>query len=247
VLYQPIASVADGKIVALEALVRWDHPTRGLLGPMEFIPFAEETDLIFSLGRWVLREACATMARWRREVPGAENAYITVNLSVHQLSDSTLLQTITEALADAGLPPEGLLLEVTESLLMSESDETVDALNGIHAMGVGLAIDDFGTGESSLARLKRFPVKVLKIDKSFVDGLGILQTDEAIVAAIVQLSKALGLVVLAEGVETPIQLERVRALGCDLYQGFLMSRPISADRVDFAKQAETTPQTDLPA
>ena len=246
VLYQPIASVTDGKIVALEALVRWNHPTRGLLGPMEFIPFAEETDLIFSLGRWVLREACATMARWRREVPGAENAYITVNLSVHQLSDTTLLQTIAEALTDSGLPPEGLLLEVTESLLMSESDETVDALNGIHAMGVGLAIDDFGTGESSLARLKRFPVKVLKIDKSFVDGLGILQTDEAIVAAIVQLSKALGLVVLAEGVETPIQLERVRALGCDLYQGFLMSRPISADHVDFAKQAETTPQTDLP-
>ena len=215
--YQPIASVANGKIVALEALVRWNHPTRGLLGPMEFIPFAEETDLIFSLGRWVLREACTTMARWRNEVPGAEDAYITVNLSVHQLSDATLLDSIAEALADSGLPPEALVLEVTESLLMSETAETVDALSGIHAMGVGLAIDDFGTGESSLARLKRFPVKVLKIDKSFVDGLGILETDEAIVAAIVQLSKALGLVVLAEGVETPAQLEpggrpRVRPL-----------------------------------
>jgi diguanylate cyclase (GGDEF)-like protein/PAS domain S-box-containing protein len=245
--YQPIASVANGKIVALEALVRWNHPTRGLLGPMEFIPFAEETDLIFSLGRWVLREACDTMARWRAEVSGAEDAYITVNLSVHQLSDSSLLETIAAALADSGLPAEALVLEVTESLLMSETSETVDALNGIHAMGVGLAIDDFGTGESSLARLKRFPVKVLKIDKSFVDGLGILETDEAIVTAIVQLSKALGLVVLAEGVETPIQLERVAALGCDLYQGYLMSRPVSADRIDFSKQAETTPQTDLPA
>jgi diguanylate cyclase (GGDEF)-like protein/PAS domain S-box-containing protein len=245
--YQPIASVADGNIVALEALVRWNHPTRGLLGPMEFIPFAEETDLIFSLGRWVLREACTTMARWRNEVPGAQDAYITVNLSVHQLSDSTLLDSIAGALADSGLPPEALVLEVTESLLMSETEETVDALNGIHAMGVGLAIDDFGTGESSLTRLKRFPVKVLKIDKSFVDGLGILETDEAIVAAIVQLSKALGLVVLAEGVETPAQLERVAALGCDLYQGYLMSRPISADHVDFTKKAETTPQTDLPA
>ncbi|MGA2838098.1 MAG: EAL domain-containing protein [Acidimicrobiales bacterium] len=245
--YQPIASVANGKIVALEALVRWNHPARGLLGPMEFIPFAEETDLIFSLGRWVLREACHTMARWRNEVPGAEDVYITVNLSVHQLSDATLLDSIAEALADSGLPPEALVLEVTESLLMSETSETVEALSGIHAMGVGLAIDDFGTGESSLARLKRFPVKVLKIDKSFVDGLGILETDEAIVAAIVQLSKALGLVVLAEGVETPAQLERVAALGCDLYQGYLMSRPISADRVDFNKQAESTPQTDLPA
>ena len=114
-------------------------------------------------------------------------------------------------------------------------------------MGIGLAIDDFGTGESSLARLKRFPVKLLKIDKSFIDGLGILETDEAIVAAIVQLSKALNLVVVAEGVETPVQLERVAALGCDLYQGYLMSRPVSADRIDFAKEAETTSQTDLPA
>ena len=244
--YQPIASVSTGQIVALEALVRWNHPTRGLLGPMEFIPFAEESDLIFSLGRWVLREACLTMARWRREVPGAADAYITVNLSVHQLSDSSLLDSIAQALADSGLPAEALVLEVTESLLMSETSETVDALSGIHAMGVGLAIDDFGTGESSLARLKRFPVKLLKIDKSFVDGLGILETDEAIVTAIVQLSKALDLVVLAEGVETPVQLERVTALGCDLYQGYLMSRPVTADRVDFTKQAETTSQSDLP-
>jgi hypothetical protein len=166
---------------------------------------------------------------------------------VHQLSDPNLLTTIAEALADSGLPPAALVLEVTESLLMSETAETVAALNGIHEMGVGLAIDDFGTGESSLARLKRFPVKVLKIDKSFVDGLGILDTDEAIVAAIVQLSKALGLTVLAEGVETPSQLERVADLGCDLYQGYLMSRPIGADHVDFLKKVESTPQTDLPA
>jgi len=245
--YQPIASVTTGKIVALEALVRWNHPTKGLLGPMEFIPFAEETDLIFSLGRWVLREACFTMARWRAEVSGAEDAYITVNLSVHQLSDASLLTTIAEALSDSGLPAEGLVLEVTESLLMSETAETVDALNGIEDMGVGLAIDDFGTGESSLTRLKKFKVRILKIDKSFVDGLGILDTDEAIVAAIVQLSKALKLTVLAEGVETPAQLEKVAELECDLYQGYLMSRPVSAEQVDFAKQAETTSQTDLPA
>ncbi len=245
--YQPIASVIDDRIVAMEALVRWHHPSRGLLGPMEFIPFAEETDLIFSLGRWVLREACHTMARWRRELAGAEDAYITVNLSVHQLSDTNLLDSIAAALSDSGLPPEALVLEVTESMLMSETPETIAALSGIHEMGVGLAIDDFGTGESSLARLKRFPVKILKIDKSFVDGLGILDTDEAIVAAIVQLSKALGLVVLAEGVETPVQLERVAALGCDLYQGYLMSRPTRADHVDFNKRSESTTQTDLPA
>jgi diguanylate cyclase (GGDEF)-like protein/PAS domain S-box-containing protein len=235
--YQPIASVSDDRIVAMEALVRWHHPSRGLLGPMEFIPFAEETDLIFSLGRWVLRESCQTMARWRKELPGAENAYVTVNLSAHQLSDADLLDTIASALADSGLPPEALVMEVTESMLMSDTSASIAMLGGIHEMGVGLAIDDFGTGYSSLAQLKRFPVKILKIDKSFVDGLGTFENDEAIVAAIVQLSKALGLVVLAEGVETPIQLQRVAELGCDLYQGYLMSRPTRADRVDFKKHA----------
>ncbi len=236
--YQPIASVRDDRIVAMEALVRWHHPSRGLLGPMEFIPFAEETDLIFKLGRWVLREACQTMAYWRRDLPGAENAYITVNLSAHQLSDPELLDTIAEALTDSGLPPEALVMEVTESMLMSDTSASIAMLGGIHEMGVGLAIDDFGTGYSSLAQLKRFPVKIVKIDKSFIDGLGTFENDEAIVAAIVQLSKALGLVVLAEGVETPMQLQRVTELGCDLYQGYLMSRPTRADKVDFKQQPQ---------
>jgi EAL domain-containing protein (putative c-di-GMP-specific phosphodiesterase class I) len=213
---------------------------------MEFIPFAEETDLIFSLGRWVLRESCRTMARWRNELPGAENAYITVNLSAHQLSDADLLDTIASALEDSGLPPEALVMEVTESMLMSDTSASIAMLGGIHEMGVGLAIDDFGTGYSSLAQLKRFPVKILKIDKSFVDGLGTFENDEAIVAAIVQLSKALGLVVLAEGVETPIQLQRVADLGCDLYQGYLMSRPTRADRVDFRKHAALEVAAEVP-
>ena len=243
--YQPIASVKGDRIVAMEALVRWHHPSRGLLGPMEFIPFAEETDLIFSLGRWVLREACQTMARWRKELPGAEDAYITVNLSAHQLSDTQLLDTIALALADSGLPPEALVMEVTESMLMSDTSAAIAMLGGIHEMGVGLAIDDFGTGYSSLAQLKRFPVKILKIDKSFVDGLGTFENDEAIVAAIVQLSKALGLIVLAEGVETPKQLQRVTELGCDLYQGYLMSRPTRAESVDFNKQITWTESTEL--
>jgi diguanylate cyclase (GGDEF)-like protein/PAS domain S-box-containing protein len=242
--YQPIASVGTDRIVAMEALVRWHHPSRGLLGPMEFIPFAEETDLIFSLGRWVLREACQTMATWRKELPGAEDAYITVNLSAHQLSDPELLDTISSALSDSGLPAEALVMEVTESMLMSDTSASIAMLGGIHEMGVGLAIDDFGTGYSSLAQLKRFPVKILKIDKSFVDGLGTFENDEAIVAAIVQLSKALGLVVLAEGVETPIQLQRVTELGCDLYQGYLMSRPTRADRVDFNKHVSVETQAE---
>jgi EAL domain-containing protein (putative c-di-GMP-specific phosphodiesterase class I) len=241
--YQPIASVRDDRIVAMEALVRWHHPSRGLLGPMEFIPFAEETDLIFSLGRWVLREACQTMATWRRELAGAQDAYITVNLSAHQLGDPDLLDTISSALNDSGLPPEALVMEVTESMLMSDTSATIAMLGGIHEMGVGLAIDDFGTGYSSLAQLKRFPVKILKIDKSFVDGLGTFENDEAIVAAIVQLSKALGLVVLAEGVETELQLKRVTELGCDLYQGYLMSRPTRADRVDFNKHLSVSTES----
>jgi diguanylate cyclase (GGDEF)-like protein/PAS domain S-box-containing protein len=242
--YQPIASVLDDRIVAMEALVRWHHPTRGLLGPMEFIPFAEETDLIFKLGRLVLREACRTMAKWRAELPGAEDAYITVNLSAHQLSDTELLDTIAAALADSGLPPEALVMEVTESMLMSDTSAAIAMLGGIHEMGVGLAIDDFGTGYSSLAQLKRFPVKILKIDKSFVDGLGTFDNDEAIVAAIVQLSKALGLVVLAEGVETPVQLARVAELGCDLYQGYLMSRPTQAESVAFKKKSSAAIQAE---
>ncbi len=251
--YQPIATVDGDRIVAMEALVRWHHPSRGLLGPMEFIPFAEETDLIFALGRWVLREACQTMAKWRQSLAGAEDAYITVNLSAHQLSDPELLGTIASALADSGLPPEALVMEVTESMLMSDTSASIAMLGGIHEMGVGLAIDDFGTGYSSLSQLKRFPVKILKIDKSFIDGLGTFDNDEAIVAAIVQLSKALGLVVLAEGVETPIQLQRIAELGCDLYQGYLMSRPTRADRVDFRRQvssdegSETSPPAPVEA
>ena len=239
--YQPIASVRDSRIVAMEALVRWHHPSRGLLGPMEFIPFAEETDLIFKLGRWVLREACQTMAYWRAELPGAQDSYITVNLSAHQLSDPELLDSIAKALTDSGLPPEALVMEVTESMLMSDTSASIAMLSGIHEMGVGLAIDDFGTGYSSLAQLKRFPVKIVKIDKSFVDGLGTFENDEAIVAAIVQLSKALGLVVLAEGVETQLQLQRVTELGCDLYQGYLMARPTQADKVNFNSRPEGEP------
>jgi len=231
--YQPIARVDDDKIVALEALVRWNHPARGLLGPMEFVPYAEETDLIFALGRWVLREACKTMAYWRAHLPGAESAYVTVNLSVHQLTDENLLQTIAEALADANLPPEALVMEVTESLLMSDTSDSIQLMTGIHEMGVGLAIDDFGTGYSSLAQLKRFPVKVLKIDKSFVDGLGVFANDEMLVDVIVQMGKRMGLTVLAEGVETREQLHRVRELGCDLYQGYLMSKPVEAGLVNF--------------
>jgi Amt family ammonium transporter len=230
--YQPIASVRDDRIVAMEALVRWHHPSRGLLGPMEFIPFAEETDLIFSLGRWVLREACQTMSNWRKELPGAENAYITVNLSAHQLSDPELLETIEGALTDSGLPPEALVMEVTESMLMSDTSASIAMLGGIHEMGVGLAIDDFGTGYSSLTYLQRFPLDILKVDRSFVEELGVSVEGEEIVSAVINLAHALGLKVVAEGVETALQLEVLQSFECDLAQGYLFSKPLPASEIE---------------
>ena len=246
--YQPIASVRDGSIVAMEALVRWNHPTRGLLGPMEFIPFAEETDLIFSLGRWVLREACQTMARWRREVPGAEDAYITVNLSVHQLSDADAARL--HRLGPGRLRPAARGPGAGGHRVAADERHLGDRrrqLGGIHEMGVGLAIDDFGTGESSLAQLKRFPVKVLKIDKSFVDGLGDLRERRG-----------------HRGRHRPaVQGPRPGGAGrgggdarAAPTGGRARVRPLpglpdvpahQADSVDFSKQAETTSQTDLPA
>jgi diguanylate cyclase (GGDEF)-like protein len=234
--YQPITSTETGRVMALEALVRWEHPTKGMINPGDFIPFAEETDLIFGLGKFVLREACFAMAKWRGEVPGAERAYVTVNLSAHQLADVDLVDHIATALADSGLGSDGLVMEVTESILMDDVDAAIAILKRINDLGVGLAIDDFGTGYSSMAQLKRFPVKILKIDKTFVDGVGEFERDEAIVTAVVQLAKAFGMIVTAEGVETIGQLERLTALGCDLYQGYLMSRPTPAGEVDFSKQ-----------
>jgi diguanylate cyclase (GGDEF)-like protein/PAS domain S-box-containing protein len=238
--YQPISQIKhtspDGTgpmIVAHEALVRWNHPIRGQLGPLDFIPLAENSNLIYSIGRWVLRQACFDMAVWRKTVPAAASAYVAVNLSVQQLFDSELLESIRAALADSGLTPDGLVIEVTESMLMSDVSTATALLAQINDMGVGLAIDDFGTGYSSLAQLKRFPVKVLKIDKSFVDGLGVHASDEAIIATVVQLGEAFNMTVLAEGIETLEQLDRAAELGCSLYQGYLLSRPVPAREVDF--------------
>jgi diguanylate cyclase (GGDEF)-like protein/PAS domain S-box-containing protein len=236
--YQPLATVEGNRIVGMEALVRWEHPTRGLLPPAEFIPLAEETDLILSLGGWVLGEACATMAAWRKGTPGAQNAYIAVNLSARQLADPDLAAAIRAALDSSGLPPKALVLEVTESTLMADAASASAVLAEIRAMGVRLAIDDFGTGYSSLAHLKRFSVDFLKIDRSFIDGLGTDDDDAAIVAAIVELGHTLDLSIVAEGVETQVQLEEVRRLGCDLFQGYLLARPVPPEEVRFAGPSE---------
>ncbi len=221
--YQPIVRLADGEVVAVEALLRWERPGRGPVGPVEFIPVAEESGLILPLGQWVLGEACTQLAAWR--AGGRPALRVSVNLSARQFGDPDLVQVVAGALAAAGLSGDALCLEITESVLMEEAEATVETLRALKALGVRLSVDDFGTGYSSLGYLKRFPVDVLKVDRSFVNGLADDPEDEAIVAAVIGLAQALKLEVVAEGVETPDQLRKLRELGCDAVQGYLCGRP----------------------
>jgi diguanylate cyclase (GGDEF)-like protein/PAS domain S-box-containing protein len=223
--YQPLASLSSGKILGMEALVRWEHPERGLLLPLKFIPLAEESDLIVSLGRWVLETGCTQMARWRAVHPQAEHAFIAVNVSPRQLESSELVPAMRDALAKSGLPAGALMLEITESGIVADDTRMHRLLNELREFGVRLAIDDFGTGYSSLSYLKRLPVSHLKIDRSFIMGLGTDTEDERIVAAVTELGHGLGLRVVAEGIENRQQRQRARELGCDLYQGFLLAKP----------------------
>jgi diguanylate cyclase (GGDEF)-like protein len=225
--YQPLVSFDGWKVIAAEALVRWNHPERGVVAPAEFIPLAEESGLILPLGRWVLGEACRQLAVWR--AAGRPDLRVTVNLSARQFADPDLIGAVAEALARAGLPPGALWLEITESVLMEEAEATAETLRALKRLGVHLAVDDFGTGYSSLGYLKRFPVDLLKIDRTFIDGLGTDPDDGAIVLAIVSLARALRLDVVAEGVESPGQLDALQRLGCDAVQGFLLGRPGPAD------------------
>jgi diguanylate cyclase (GGDEF)-like protein len=225
--YQPIVCFDGWRVVAAEALVRWDHPERGVVHPAEFIPLAEESGLILPLGRWVLDEACRQLAAWR--AAGRAALRVTVNLSVRQFADPDLVAAVAEALARAGLPADALWLEITESILMEEVEATAETLRALKRLGVHLSVDDFGTGYSSLNYLKRLPVDLLKIDRSFVAGLGSDPEDAAIVHAIVSLARALRLSVVAEGVEHPDQLHALQRLGCNAVQGFLLARPAPAD------------------
>jgi diguanylate cyclase (GGDEF)-like protein/PAS domain S-box-containing protein len=223
VFYQPIVSLTHERCVGAEALVRWQHPERGLVTPGEFVPLAEETGLIIGLGSWVLEEAARQAARWQEET--SEPFFVSVNLSARQLAQPDLAEAIASALDAANLEPDRLCLEITESVLMDDADVTLAALERVRALGVRFSIDDFGTGYSSLAYLKRFPVDAVKIDRSFTDGLGIDAGDTAIVSAVIGLSHALGLDVVAEGVETEAQLAELSLLGCDQAQGYLFATP----------------------
>jgi diguanylate cyclase (GGDEF)-like protein len=222
--YQPIFSLGDGDIVEVEALVRWQHPERGLISPIDFIPVAEETGLIVPLGQWVLVTACRQAAEWQRAYPDRAPT-MGVNLSARQFQRPELLADIHEALTASGLDPRGLKLEITESVIMQDAEATTATLIALKELGIRLAIDDFGTGYSSLSYLKRFPVDTLKIDRSFVDGLGVDSQDTAIVRSIVALAKALGLSVTGEGIETSVQSAELRELDCDRGQGYLFARP----------------------
>ena len=225
--YQPIVSAVTGDIVSVEALVRWEDPQHGLIPPVQFIRIAEEAGLIGQLGAWVLREACRQNRTWQDA--GLIHLPVAVNLSAEQFRSRSLLETVREALTLSGLEPRYLALEITETLLMEQSEQTVNLLAELNAMGLQLSIDDFGTGYSSLAYLSRFPIHKLKIDKSFVRDMRSDPADAAITSAVIALAHSLRLKVLAEGVEQREQLEFLRLRGCHEVQGYLFSKPLPAE------------------
>ena len=224
--YQPIVDLATRRVSGLETLVRWDHPRRGRIPPADFIPIAEQSGLIVAIGRWVLLHACAHARHWSRALPELLPVTVTVNLSARQLGDAHLIDDVANALRVAGLRRDQLVLELTESTLLVNSEETVGILTGLKSLGVRLAIDDFGTGYSSLSYLHRFPVDVLKIDKSFVDGVDGGPGATALASAVIALGNSLGLRTVAEGIENEAQFAVLSRLGCKFGQGYLFSHPM---------------------
>jgi diguanylate cyclase (GGDEF)-like protein len=238
--YQPKVALESDRIVGAEALLYWQHPERGMVPPGEFIPLAEETGLIVAIGTWVIEEACREAARWRCSFPDIPALVVSVNVSARQFGPG-LVDVVRGALSASGVEPAVLCLEVTESILMDHTEQSVAILQELAGIGISLSIDDFGTGYSSLSYLKRFPLHELKIDKSFVDGLGTNDEDTALVAAIVAMAHALDLCVVAEGVETEDQLQRLRTLGCEQAQGYHLARPGPSEAIDLLVHAETSP------
>jgi diguanylate cyclase (GGDEF)-like protein/PAS domain S-box-containing protein len=226
VYYQPVMDIASGRIVGSEALLRWQHPDRGIVSPEEFIPLAEESGMITEIGEWVLRAACLQNKAWQR--PGSEPLWVTVNVSARQLEREGLVLTVLKILRETGLPPQCLRLEITEGAMMKNVQFIIAMLEDLRDMGVGIAVDDFGTGYSSLSYLKRFPISTIKIDRSFVRDIVTDANDAAIVTTVITMAHNLHLKVVAEGVETEDQLEFLRRNGCDEFQGYLISQPVTA-------------------
>ncbi len=217
--YQPIMNLRENRIPCCEALIRWNHPERGLLAPSEFIPIAEETGLIVAIGEWVLRKACADAALWPNEIK------VAVNLSPVQMTNPNVLSVVIGALAASGLPANQLELEITESVMMQNTEATLATLHRLRELGVKISMDDFGTGFSSLSYLRRFPFDKLKIDRSFISDLSKDEDALAIVRSVTAMAKSLRMITTAEGVETAEQLDQVRRLGCTEVQGFFIGRP----------------------
>jgi diguanylate cyclase (GGDEF)-like protein len=240
--YQPKVDTQTGEVRSAEALIRWIHPTRGIVSPAEFVPLAEECGLIGEIGGWVIREACRQTRVW--QIDGVPSLRVSVNLSASQFRDSGLLDLIRSALDDAGLEPRYLEVELTESAVMSDPEKSIDILEHLSAMGVLVSVDDFGTGYSSMSYLRRFPIDKLKIDRVFIDEIVSRPEDASIVRAIVSLAHSLRLKVVAEGVETPAQLDFLKTAGCDEYQGYHFSRPLPA--ADFERlMREARPDDDF--
>ncbi|MEU5597342.1 EAL domain-containing protein [Streptomyces sp. NPDC020298] len=248
--YQPLVAMEDGRLRGVEALVRWNHPQFGILTPNRFIGLAEEDGSIVPLGRWALATACRQARRWHLDHPGEPPIFVSVNVAVRQVWDSDLVADVAETLAETGLAPRLLQLELTESAVMGSAGRPLQVLKSLSDMGVGIAIDDFGTGYSNLAYLSRLPVSVLKLDGSFVRGFQYEEAkdataappnpaDEVIVEAMIQLAHRLGLTVTAECVETSAQATRLRRIGCDTGQGWLYSRPVPPDRISELLGAQT--------
>jgi diguanylate cyclase (GGDEF)-like protein len=225
IYYQPIVALETGRFTGFEALVRWNHPTRGLVSPVDFIPVAEETGLIVPIGKWVLEEACVKVREWQQESPSHRALNLSVNLSARQVAQPDILEQVTNALQRSKLNPHCLKLEITESVVMENAEAATLMFKQLRALGVQLSIDDFGTGYSSLSYLHRFPLNYLKIDRSFVSRMTADDNSE-IVRTIATLAHNLGMQVIAEGIETNEQYQQLKALGCEYGQGFLFSHPV---------------------
>jgi diguanylate cyclase (GGDEF)-like protein len=254
VFFQPEMAIDGTRITGLEALVRWEHPERGLLGPGEFISLCEETGLIIPLGTWVLRDSCRRAVKWQEGRPSDQPLLLRVNVSARQLAQDTLPQTVLGVIEETGIDPAQLCLEVTESVLIEDPESSIKTLTELKKLGIKIAVDDFGTGYSSLEYLRRLPVDCVKVDRSFVRGVPDSEEDVAIVNAVIELGHALKLSVTAEGVETTEQLDNLQSAGCDTAQGFLFYRPeppevvekLFADARRDAIEAEAVPERELP-
>jgi diguanylate cyclase (GGDEF)-like protein len=248
-VYQPIMPLDGPAMSGYEALIRWSHPTRGLVSPMDFIPLAEETGLILPIGRWVLHQACQQAARWQRAYPTDPPRTISVNLSARQLQQASLIEEVAHALAASRLDPACLILEITESVLIQDTEATIAKLAALKGLGVRVAIDDFGTGYSSLSYLRQLPVDILKVDKSFIDGIQESPEASAVARAIIRLGRTLSLQTVAEGIEEPTQLDALRKMQCDLGQGYLFAKPLSSAELEelLSTTASTAPSAQEPA